>query len=240
MSSSPISLNFWTCSGRTHSTLPSFACVRTSPHSSFQLGYLPQSRLSSSLSDFFRGSFSFSLSKVLSAKAHDSSNFPFNISEHWASTFPSSSSADCLSPVISSILSSPKLLSSPTTASCESNHSPITAFKSGMTGKPASLPAPAATLSTVSPSFTYGSALATHSLGNSSSNPLPPFVLASVSEIGSMKKMRTCWLNQSFGLLMLCSQSRSLPCFLYCMGRKQMSFGASSSAPISSVESILK
>eukprot|EP00900_Chrysochromulina_parva_P008196 jgi/Chrpa1/17378/Chrysochromulina_OHIO_Genome00021638-RA len=43
-------------------------------------------------------------------------------------------------------------------------------LRSGI-GKPVSLPAAAATLSTVSPSFTYGIALTTHSLGSVSSKP---------------------------------------------------------------------
>ena len=54
--------------------------------------------------------------------------------------------------------------------SCESIHSPAMDPRSGI-GKPVSLPAAAATLSTVSPSLMYGIALTTHSLGNVSSKP---------------------------------------------------------------------
>mmetsp|Transcript_16892 Transcript_16892/g.30149 ORF Transcript_16892/g.30149 Transcript_16892/m.30149 type:complete len:251 (-) Transcript_16892:528-1280(-) len=59
------------------------------------------------------------------------------------------------------------------------------------TGTPASRPAPAASFSTVMPTFRYGAAFFTHSLAKTRPKPLPKLVSARLKVIGSTKKMFT-------------------------------------------------
>mmetsp|Transcript_305 Transcript_305/g.686 ORF Transcript_305/g.686 Transcript_305/m.686 type:complete len:262 (-) Transcript_305:723-1508(-) len=225
--SAPLRLNSAASLGSTHSVEPSVAVTISRPHFPFQpVG----SSVSSSASDFLSGSLSFSPSGSPSA-GDAPSNFSDTISSHRASTC-CSRSGSFVRLLICPIASSFKSL---TIFSCASTHSPATALMSGM-GRPLSLPATAATLSIVRLILTYGSALATHALGNTISKPSPSLVAARESHRGSMKKTFTRLLSQSCGLFSVLTHALKTPCFLWSSaGRNTISLGASLSTPLSSV-----